>query len=215
MLGADEAPGRYEITVSLPDDRTEVFSFALGRPQDACPSMKIMLNWWWAKYSLAGDPENRDVTERVMEVLGTRLARHGFVSVDLEDAYWYVTATVARRSDDREIAYGHIVMRAIADFQGKARRYSAATSKFTGTVDSGVLFVAPVSELDEFIRTLADRFAAVLTPHARQACSDWWSGQLAEEARLEEIRIQLEEEILRVRKRRAEHEKRLELDVEP
>jgi len=215
VLGADEAPGRYEIAVSLPGGRTEMFSFTLGHPQDACPSMRILLNWGEATHSLEGDLGNQDITDRVMQVLGTRLARHGFVIADLEDAYWYVMASAARRSDDRAIAYGHIVMRAIADFQGKARRYSAATSKFTGTVDSGVLFVAPVSELDEFIRTLADRFAAVLTPHARQACSDWWSGQLAEEARLEEIQIQLEEEILRVRKRRAEHEKRLELDVEP
>jgi len=215
VLGADEAPGRYEMAVSLSDGRTEEFSFTLGHPQDACPSMKIMLNWWWAKYSLAGDPGNRDVTERVMEVLGTRLARHGFVSVDLEDAYWYVMASAARRSDNREIAYGHIVMRAIADFQGKARRYRFNNSNFTGMIDYGILFDHPVSSLDEFVRTLADKFAAVLSPHARQACSDWWSGQREEEARLEEIRTQLEEEILRVRKRRAGYEKRLELDVDP
>jgi len=215
VLGAEEAPGRYEIAVSLPGGRTEMFSFALGHPQDACPSMRILLNWWRAKHSLEGDPENRDVTDRVMKVFGTRLARHGFVAADLEDAYWYVMASAARRSDDRGIAYGHVVMRAIADFQGKARRYSSTTSNFTGMVDYGILFDAPVSELDEFIRTLADKFAAVLTPHARQACSDWWSGQLAEEARLEEVRTQLEEEIIRVRKRRAEHEKHLELDVSP
>jgi hypothetical protein len=82
-------------------------------------------------------------------------------------------------------------------------------------VDYGILFDSPVIRLDEFIRTLADKFAAVLIPHARQTCSDWWSGQLAEEARLEEVRTQLEEEINRVRERRAEHEKRLELDVNP
>ena len=164
VLGADEAPGRYEIAVSLPDGRTEMFSFTLGHPQEACPSMRILLNWGGAKHSVEGDPGSWDITDRVLEVLGTRLARHGFVTADLEDAYWYVMASAARRSDDRAIAYGHIVMRAIADFQGKARRYSATTSKFTGTVDSGVLFVAPVSELDEFIRTLADRFAAVLNP---------------------------------------------------
>jgi hypothetical protein len=215
LLGADEVPGRYEITVSLPDDRTEVFSFALGHPEDACPSMRVMLNWWGAKHSLQGDPENRDVSDRVMQVFGARLARHGFAIADLEDAYWYVMASAARRSDDRAMVYGHIVMRAIADFQGKARRYSSTTSNFTGLVDYGVLFDAPVSMLDEFIRTLADKTAAVLTPHARQACSDWWTGQLEEEARLEEIRIQLEEEILRVRERRAEHEKRLKLEVDP
>jgi hypothetical protein len=215
VLDADEEPGRYEIAVSLPDGRDETFSFTLGHPQEACPSMRVLLNWWQAKYSLEGDPGNRDVTERVMKVLGTRLAHHGFVIADLEDAYWYVMASAARRSDDREIAYGHIVMRAIADFQGKARRYSSTTSNFTGLVDYGILFEASVSRLDEAIRTHADKFAAVLTPHARQACSDWWSGQREEEARLEEVRKQLEEEINRVRKRRADHEKRLELEVNP
>jgi hypothetical protein len=215
VLGADEAPGRYQITVSLADGRTEVFAFTLGHPQDACPSMRVMLNWWGAKHSLEGDPENRDVSDRVMQVFGARLARHGFAIADLEDAYWYVMVSAARRSDDREIAYGHIVMRAIADFQGKARRYSSTTSNFAGMVDYGILFESTTSRLDEFIRTLADKFAAVLTPHARQACSDWWTGQLEEEARLEEIRTQLEEEILRVRERRAEHEKRLELEVDP
>jgi hypothetical protein len=213
-LGADEAPGRYEITVSLPNGRSEMFSFTLGHPQEACPSMRVLLNWWRAKHSLEGDPGNRDVSDRVMSVFGTRLARHGFVTADLEDAYWYVMASSARRSDDREIAYGHIVMRAIADFQGKARRYSSTTN-LTGMVDFGILFESTVSRLDEFIRTLADKFAAVLTPHARQACFDWWNGQLEEEARLEEVRTQLEEEIRRVRKRRAEHKKRLELDVHP
>jgi hypothetical protein len=213
-LGADEAPGRYEIAVELPDDRIEKFSFTLGHPEDACPAMKILLNWWRAKHSLEGDPGNRDVSDRVLGVFGTRLARHGFVAADLEDAYWYVMASAARRSDDREVAYGHIVMRAIADFQGKARRYSSTTN-FTGRIDYGILFDSPVSGLDEFVRTLADRFAAVLLPHAREACADWWSGQLEEEARLKEIRIQLEEEINRVRRRRAENEKRLELEVDP
>jgi hypothetical protein len=213
-LGADEAPGRYEITVSLPDDRTERFSFALGPAQDACPAMKVLINWWGAKHSLRGDPGKRDVSDRVLNVFGTRLARHGFVTAALEDAYWYVMASAARRSDDREVAYGHIVMRAISDFQGKARRYSSTTN-FTGRIDYGVLFDSPVGRLDEFTRTLADQFAAILSPHARQSCSDWWGGQLEEEARLEEVRIQLEAEILRVRERRAEQEKRLELDVEP
>ncbi len=214
LLGADEAPGRYEMVVSLPDGRTERFPFTLGLPQDACPSMKVLLNWWRAKHSREGDPGDRDVTERVMKVFGTRLARHGFMTADLEDAYWYVMASAALRSDDRSIAYGHIVMRAIADFQGKARRYSATTSNFTGMIDYGILFESSTNRLDEFVRTLADQFAARLAPHARQACSDWWSGQREEEARLEGIRAQLEEEILRVRQRRADHEKRLRLDVD-
>jgi hypothetical protein len=215
VLGADEVPGHYEITVSLPAGRTEVFSFTLGQPQEACPSMRILLNWWGAKHSLEGDPGNRDVSDRVLQVFGARLARHGFAISDLEDAYWYVIATAARRSDDRTIAYGHIVMRAIADFQGKARRYSATTDNSAGRVDFGVLFESSVSRLDEAVRTYADKFAAVLMPHARHACSDWWSGQLEEEARLEEVRAQLEAEILRVRERRAEREKRLKLEVDP
>jgi len=213
-LGAAEAPGRYRLVVSLADGRSESFSFALGHAQEACPAMRILLNWWSAKRSLEGDPGNRDLSDRVMEVLGARLAHHGFASAELDDAYWYVMATAARRSDDREIAYGHIVMRAIADFQGKARRYSSSTSRFGGLVDYGILFESSMSELDAVVRGLADKFAALLTPHARHACSDWWNGQREEELRLEAIRSELEEEILRVRERRAESEKRLQLELD-
>ena len=60
----------------------------------------------------------------------------------------------------------------------------------------------------------ADRASAVFLPHVKQLCSDINATLLNEEAELEEIRNQLTEEIMRVRKRRAEEEKQLKLEVE-
>jgi len=60
----------------------------------------------------------------------------------------------------------------------------------------------------------ADDAASVFLPHARQLCADMNATLSEEEAELERIRDQLSEEIKRVRERRAEHEKQLELEVE-
>ncbi len=60
----------------------------------------------------------------------------------------------------------------------------------------------------------ADWAARIFLPHARQLCADLNATLLEEEAALERIRDQLTEEILRVRERRAEQEKKLELEVE-
>ena len=60
----------------------------------------------------------------------------------------------------------------------------------------------------------ADQAAALFLPHARQLCADMNATLLEEEAKLERIRDQLNEEIIRVRERRAEQEKRLNLEIE-
>jgi len=60
----------------------------------------------------------------------------------------------------------------------------------------------------------ADLAASVFLPHARQLCADMNATLSEEEAELEQIRDQLTEEIKRVRERRAEHEKQLELEIE-
>ena len=61
---------------------------------------------------------------------------------------------------------------------------------------------------------LTDLAAALFLPHARQLCADINATLLEEEAKLERIRDQLTEEIIRVRERRVEQEKRLKLEVE-
>ena len=213
-IGDDYEAGNYEFAVSLPGGRTETFPFTLGPPQDACPAMGVFVDSWWKEFTPGGDPENRDASERASMMFFSRIVDHGFVTVDLEDAYWVLTVIATRIGDDRELAHGHIEMRSIADFQGKARRYDFGTVGESGTLDYSFLFATPINQLDDYMRTLADNFAAKLIPHARHVCSDWWSGQLEEEARLEEIRTQLELEIIRVRERRAEQEKRLKLEVE-
>ena len=60
----------------------------------------------------------------------------------------------------------------------------------------------------------ADLAASVFLPHARQLCADMNATLSEEEADLEQIRDQLTEEIRRVRERRAEHEKQLEIEIE-
>ena len=60
----------------------------------------------------------------------------------------------------------------------------------------------------------ADLAASVFLPHARRLCADMNATLSEEEAELEQIRDQLTEEILRVRKQRAEQEKQLEIEVE-
>jgi hypothetical protein len=212
---AGQVPGQYTAAVSLAGGRTETFSYSLGRPQDACPPMGVFFDFWLAKYDNSErDLKNLDVSERSMKQFAMRLVQHGFDIADLEDAYWRVGVVASHLSDRRDIAHGHIDMRPVADFQGKAQRYDHTTSSDEGTLEYGYLFVSTVSELDKNIQTVADEFAAKLIPHARHMCSDWWSGQLEEEARLEEIQAQLELEIIRVRERRAEQEKLLKLEVE-
>ena len=70
------------------------------------------------------------------------------------------------------------------------------------------------SNFDVEAARAADWAAAVFLPHARQLCADMNATLLEEEAKLERIRDQLTEEIIRVRERRAEQEKRLKLEVE-
>ncbi len=60
----------------------------------------------------------------------------------------------------------------------------------------------------------ADLAASIFLPHARQLCADMNATLSEEEAELERIRDQLTEEIMRVRERRTEQEKQLELEVE-
>ena len=70
------------------------------------------------------------------------------------------------------------------------------------------------SNFDVEAARAADWVAAVFLPHARKLCADLNATLLEEEAELERMRDQLNEEIIRVRERRAEQEKRLKLEVE-
>jgi hypothetical protein len=221
-IEAGTPPGRYQMAVAVSDGRTEVFPFILGQPRDAdqsagfCPYVDVYLDWWWAKLQPGGDPSGRDLSGRVMTTFGIGLLDHGFILREgVEDAYWQVTVLASKTLMDQEMAHGYVRMRAVADFQGKVRRYTHYTPG--ETFDYGVLFEKPISDLDAYIRGRADDFADKLLPHARHMCADWTSGRLEEQARLERIRAKLTEEIERVRRARAEweHRKTLEIEIEP
>jgi hypothetical protein len=70
------------------------------------------------------------------------------------------------------------------------------------------------SQFESSTAAAAEQAAALFLPHARQLCADLNATLLKEEAKLERIRDRLTEEIIRVRERRAEQEKQLELEVE-
>jgi hypothetical protein len=221
-----DPPGRYEIAVSLSGGRTETFSFALGQPQgthpsiEFCPYMDVYLNWWWAKHTLDGGPDESDISARALTVFSeTLMLEHAFSLVEkVEDAYWVASATARRNVMNPEMAHRYVKMRTLSQFQGKAVRPTNFTPG--DTIDPGFLFEVPLAELDAYIRGMAHRFADRLFPHARRLCAEWRGGQLKEDAPFERIREELTEDIERVRRERvaserveSERRKLLELEV--
>jgi hypothetical protein len=213
-------PGLYKIAVLLPGGRTKTFSFALGEPQRThsskrfCPYTDVYVDWWWAKYTLDGDPDRSDLTERVLRVFTDALMlKHRFDLVeDVEDTYWVASANAHRNIMNPEMAHGFVHMRTFADFLGGAVR---PTLHKTGElIELEHLFEVPLVELDAFIRDLAEKYAEKLFPHIRRVCADWSRGRVEEEARLERIREQLVKEIERIRRERAERERRKRLQLE-
>ena len=220
LVGPGAPPGSYKIAVSLPGGRTKTFSFALGRPQgtypatDFCRYMDVYVDWWWARFTLDGDPDESDVTERVLTVFtDTLMQEHRFGLVEeVEAAYWVASANASMNIINPEMTHGFVHMRTLADFQGGAVRPTLHT---TGElIEFEFLFEVPLVELDVFVRGLAKKFADKLFPHAYRLCADWSSGQLEEETRLERIRKQLLEEIERVRRERVERERRKRIDLQ-
>jgi hypothetical protein len=69
-------------------------------------------------------------------------------------------------------------------------------------------------EIDDYLLGFSESLARIRVETVRNQCADMSATLLEEETKLERIRDQLTEEIIRVRERRAEQEKRLELEVE-
>ncbi|MGH0031935.1 MAG: hypothetical protein ACQGVC_19265 [Myxococcota bacterium] len=185
-------------------------------PGDACPYTHVLLDQWPGRGALV-DTERVRLTSRVMQEFGDRLPEHGFVVVDnVAESYWTVEALAAHHVFDRDMAHGHVRMRAMADFEGNPMRYGFETR---GELrDRSALFELPVADLDRSVRELADRMAAGLWPHARRLCDDWRSGRLEEEARLERIRQELVAEIRAMRgarRDRGQQQRKLEIEAGP
>ncbi len=81
-----------------------------------------------------------------------------------------------------------------------------------GSIGGHTLVIKSDSEAEA--ARYAEFAATTFLPHVRQLCADMSATLLEEEKELERIRDQLNEEIVRVRERRAEQEKRLKLEVE-
>jgi hypothetical protein len=210
-----DAPGPHEMVVSLEGGRIETFSFELGSPLGECPYLKAYFDLWWKKYTPGGDPEGIDLSTQVLMDFGSGLIEHGVgVAEEVADAYWMVDV-IAVRMNDPGMAHGHINMRAFAMSSGEPVRPTSDSFAADHTIEYGFLFAYPIDGLDESIREIADQFAETLLPHARHMCLDWINGELEKEARLQEIREGLVEEIERIRQRRRDdEEQRKELNLE-
>ncbi len=99
----------------------------------------------------------------------------------------------------------------VARFSTFSRVMRGARIEFNST---HYLNAFPASEYPIQAVLAADQLAQLYLPTALQQCSELTRTLEAEEARLEGIRETLSEEIIRVRRARAEQEKRLELEVE-
>ena len=172
--------------------------YAPGELGDDCPYVRVTLDWWPGG---GADGDRVELTARVMQEFAARLPAHGFVLVEeVTDGYWTVETLAAYLLFDRDMAHGHVRMRAMADFEGNPMRYDFQT---VGELrDRSALFELPVADLGPNVRALADQMASGLRPHADRLCDDWESGRLEEEARLERIRRALVEEIESVRRSR-------------
>jgi hypothetical protein len=190
------------------------------------------LGEWWAHITALGvtDLNAREAAE--LEEIMAKLtpqdrARAEQIRVESKQATWVVESSVLDIPDSFQIRRPR---------GGKRLAWSWTMSKFPSVLDGTLrvdLFthhefsnprrrIGHINQLrittkSNFGMTAskdADLAASVFLPHARQLCADMNATLSEEEAELEQIRDQLTEEIKRVRERRAEHEKQLELEIE-
>lgn len=201
----EESAGDHLMVLTLPGGDFTSFQYTVGPKRTTCPYRKVFIDWWWAEHSDDGDPNHSDLTEEVLQPFSDRLSLHPEVYPDvvgLDDAYWMLTGIASVSITDPEYAVGHIRIRAIADFEGKALRHSFASGGERGILDKGLLFQFPVLSMESSMYQAADEFAGAITPHIQRMCTDWASGQIEEEARLERIRLELVKEMQRIRRAR-------------
>jgi len=190
------------------------------------------LGAWWA-HIMALNVTNLNARETAeLEKIMAKLtpqdrARAEQIRVESKRATWAVKSSVLDIPDSFQIRRPR---------GGKRLAWSWTMSKFPSVLDGALrvdLFthhkfsnprrrIGKINQLKITTRSNfgmtaskeADLAAIVFLPHARQLCADMNATLSEEETELERIRDQLTEEIKRVRARRAEHEKQLEIEVE-
>ena len=190
------------------------------------------LGAWWGRFSVLGVNELNvreaaELEEIMVKLTPDERARADQIRLEATQATWVVESSVLNISDPFQVRRPR---------GGKRLAWSWTMSKIPSVLD-GVLRVdlfthsrfdnprRRINRISQLRITTksnfgsraskdADLAAAVFLPHARQLCADMSATLLEEEAKLERIRDQLTEEIIRVRERRAEQEKHLKLEVE-
>ncbi|HEY5657248.1 MAG TPA: hypothetical protein VIY27_05625 [Myxococcota bacterium] len=163
--------------------------------------------------------KDRDITARVGESFAGEMAKRGFKIVDpnapdTEFIYWmaYNHAMQDVNSKGSFIWTAHT--QALNDLRGRYHLGFAVQGQPLGhgVVAYYGLFQWKIDDLDTVAAKMAEQTARSLSPHMAEMCDDWITERRAEEARLEQIRQQLVEEIQRVRLERARAQHR-ELEV--
>ena len=152
------------------------------------------------------------------DLLREALAQVGFVIArENEFSYWIVTSHA--REINRESAVWHVAMYAQPELGDGVILFTRNFISLGGKRVEYAGFVAlsevfPINSAAALAKDFAEGAADALLSGAHRRCQDMNVTLLEEEAQLERMRDQLTEEIIRVRERRAEQEKRLKLQVE-
>ena len=190
------------------------------------------LGAWWGRFSVLGVNELNvreaaELEEIMAKLTPDERARAEQIWLEATQATWVVDSSVLDISDPFRIRRPR---------GGKKLAWSWTMSKIPSVLDGALrvdlfthsrfdnprrrinrisqLRITAKSDFGSRASKDADLAAAVFLPHVRQLCADMSATLSEEEAELELLRERLTVEIIRVRERRAEHEKHLELEIE-
>ena len=190
------------------------------------------LGSWWASISALGvtrlnEREAAELEEIMAKLTPRDRARAEQILVESKHATWAVESSVLdipdsfkvrRPKGGKRIAWSWTMSKFPSVIDGTLRVDSFTHHKFSkprrqiGHINQ--LRLTTKSNFGTRASKDADFAASVFLPHVRQLCADVNATLSEEEAALERIRDQLTEEIIRVRERRAEQGKQLQLEVE-
>jgi hypothetical protein len=190
------------------------------------------LGAWWARISALGVTslnarEAAELEEIMAKLTPQDRVRVEQIRMESKQATWAVESTVmdiptpfrvGRPKGERKIAWSWTMRKFPSVLDGALRVDVFTYHEF----DNPRRRIERINQLKLTTRSDfgmraskdADLAASVFLPHARQLCADMSTTLSEEEADLEEIRNQLTEEIMRIRERRAEQGKQLELEIE-
>jgi hypothetical protein len=184
---------------------------AAAEPPADCPYLRLALS---TPITAPDEP----LQARYREGFATQLRRAGFeVTGPTRQPFGWEVYTQVRALGNGQLTWSFAflpmpwVSNGAIHFSTFSRVTRGGRVEFNST---HYLKAFPVADFPIQVVLAADQLAQLYLPSALQRCSELAQTLEAEEVRLERIRDSLTEEINRVRRARAEQEKRLELEVE-